>query len=370
MTRGNNKAFDIAVVGTGGIAAIHARDAANLGGRARLVAAADTDPARLAEFGEQWSVPRLYPGLEALLDAERPDLVHLCTPPDLHAAQAIACLERGLTVLCEKPPTRTLAEFDAVAAAARHGGAFACVFQHRFGSGAQALRRAIESGRLGRPMTVVCHTLWYRPDNYFDVPWRGGWDNEGGGPTLGHGIHQIDLILSILGPWDEVVAVAARQARPTATEDLSCAIVTFANGVIATVVNSLLSPRQTSYVRFDLEHATVELEHLYGYSDRNWVVTAAPGREDEVAAAWAEGPTGLASGHARQLDIVLDALEAGTPPPVTPADARPTMELVAAVYASAFTGQRVRAGEIGPGSPFYDRMDGVGAPWATTVVTG
>jgi predicted dehydrogenase len=211
-------------------------------------------------------------------------------------------------------------------------------------------------------MVAVCNTLWLRTDEYFAVPWRGRWQTEGGGPTMGHGIHQFDLLLSILGDWREVVAVAARQARPTATEDLSCAIVTFASGAVATVINSLLSPRQTSYLRFDFEHATVELEHLYGYADTNWSVTAAPGHE-EVTSAWAAGLAGRPSGHAAQIAEVLDALESGTPPPVPMADAIRTVELAAAIYASAFTRAPVTRGEIGPASPFYARMDGTGAPW-------
>jgi predicted dehydrogenase len=196
------------------------------------------------------------------------------------------------------------------------------------------------------------------------VPWRGRWDVEGGGPTMGHGIHQFDLLLSIMGEWREVVAVAARQAKPTATEDLSCAIVTFANGAVATVVNSLVSPRESSYLRFDFEHATVELEHVYGYGDEDWRVTGAPGHAEEVARAWAAAPTGVRSGHDAQLAAVLDALAAGSPPPVTLARTRPTVELVAAIYASAFTGERVAAGQLGPDSPFYHRMEGTGPPWS------
>jgi predicted dehydrogenase len=180
---------------------------------------------------------------------------------------------------------------------------------------------------------------------------------------MGHGIHQMDLLLSVLGPWREVVAVVARQARPTATEDLSCAIVTFAGGAVATVVNSLLSPRETSYLRFDFAHATVELEHLYGYADDSWVVTPAPGHDQAVAAAWAEGPKGRPSGHAAQFAAVFDAIEAGTAPPVRTGQARDTLELVAAVYASAFTGTRVARGSIAADSPFYHRMDGRGAPF-------
>jgi predicted dehydrogenase len=355
------RVFDVVVVGTGGIAGLHAEQYAALGGRARVVAAVDVDAGRLRAFGQRHGVPRLYTGLDAALAAERPDLVDLCTPPGLHAEQALACLRRGLTVLCEKPPALSLGDLDTIAAAG--GDRFATVFQHRFGSGAAALRALASAGVLGAPMTAVCDTLWYRPDDYFAVPWRGRWDTEGGGPTMGHGIHQLDLLLHLFGPWREVVAVAARRARPTATEDLSCAIVTFDSGAVATVVNSLVSPRETTYLRFDYAHATVELTHLYGYSDADWLVTPAPGHED-VAAAWAGAAKGVPSGHAAQFAAVLDAVEAGTPPPVTLADARLTLELVAAVYASAFTGARVARGELGPASPFWRRMDGPGAPWA------
>jgi predicted dehydrogenase len=364
------KNYRVAVVGTGGIAAVHATDLAKLGDRARLVAAVDVDPGRLATFGDRWAVPHRFADLGQMLAEVNPDVVHLCTPPGLHRDQALACLATGTTVLCEKPPALNLAELDQIGAAELAGnGAFATVFQHRFGSGARNLRQLISSGRLGRSMTAVCHTLWYRPDEYFAVPWRGRWDVEGGGPTMGHGIHQMDLMLSILGPWSEVTAVADRRARPTATEDFSAALVTLADGTVVTVVNSLVSPRQTSYLRFDFEHATVELEHLYGYDDNAWRVTPA---EDVtgITEAWFAGPTGQPSGHGAQFRAVFDALDADIAPPVTTPEAYVTLELVAAIYASAFTGERISRGQIGPDSPFYRRMDGVSAPWSdsTSVV--
>jgi predicted dehydrogenase len=358
------RTYEVAIVGTGGIASVHASSLRQLGERARIVAAVEVDPDRLAAFADTWSVPGRYTDLDDLLDRETPDVIHLCTPPWVHVEQAVTCLARGHTVLCEKPPALSLSELDLIEAAERAGGGrFATVFQHRFGSGARRIRRLVGDPRLGRPLTAVCHTLWLRTDEYFTVPWRGRWDTEGGGPTMGHGIHQFDLLLSILGPWSQVVAVATRLLRPTATEDLSCAIVTFESGAVASLVNSLLSPRQTSYVRFDFEHATVELKHLYGYADSDWTVTPAPGSEEEVAAAWAEGPAGQPSGHAAQFAAVLDALETSMPPPVTIPDTVATMKLVAGIYASAFTGAPVARGQIGPKSPFYDRMDGTGAPW-------
>lgn len=362
----SDRRYRTAIVGTGGIAVAHGRALKDLGHRADLVAVADVDPTRAKAFAERWGVPRVYDCLADLLDAHQVDLVHLCTPPEQHAPLAVQCLRAGVSVLVEKPPTLSLAEFDALVEAERLSTAHvATVFQHRFGSAAVRLRRLAAAGDLGRPLLATCATQWYRDDDYFAAPWRGRWESEGGGPTMGHGIHQFDLLLSVLGPWIEVTALAVRQARPTDTEDVSMALVSFDNGAVASAVNSVVSPRQISALRFDYEHATVEVEHLYGYDDKDWTFTPAPGH-DTLLAEWTAAGENVPSGHAAQLAAVFDALDRGEPPPVTLAEARRTMEFVAALYASAFTGTRVRSGQIGPDSPFATRMSGTGAPWKET----
>ncbi|MBP2330693.1 putative dehydrogenase [Kibdelosporangium banguiense] len=276
---------------------------------------------------------------------------------------ALECLAADVTVLVEKPPALSLAEMDALVEAERgSAGHVATVFQHRFGPAAIRLRRMTAAGQLGRPLMATCSTLWYRDDAYFAVPWRGSWDSEGGGPTMGHGIHQFDLLLSILGPWQEIRALAARQARDVHTEDVSLALVSFTSGAVAAVVNSVVSPRETSTLRFDYQHATVEVEHLYGYTDADWSVTPAPGHED-ILPLWQKEQSDVTSGHRCQVEAFYDAVDGGEPPPVSLADARNTMEFIAALYASAFTGAPVRRGNIGPGNPFYTTMEGIGAPW-------
>ena len=356
--------FRTAIIGTGGIAQAHAKSMATLSDRAQVVAAVDIDPDRLADFCDEWNIPHRYSSLTELLAAEELDLVHLCTPPGFHKVQAIEALGSNVNVLSEKPPALTLADMDEIAAAEAASEAFfATVFQHRFGSGAENLKRLMAGDDLGRPLAAICNTLWYRPDSYFDLPWRGQWLVEGGGPTMGHGIHQFDLLLSLLGNWSEVTAVAARQALPTNTEDFSAAIVSFENGAVATIINSLLAPKETSYLRFDFSGATVELEHLYGYSDDSWAISPAPGHDD-LERQWKEGLTGRASGHSSQLAAIFDALESGGVPPVTSTDSRMTMELIAAIYASAFTRQPVSRGSIDKTSPFYGAMDGNSTPWA------
>jgi predicted dehydrogenase len=354
----------VGIVGTGGIAGAHAEGLARLHGRARIVGACDIDAQRVRAFQDEWNVAVGTTDLEELLDTVELDIVHLCSPPGLHMRQAVVALRRGVHVLSEKPPALSLAELDEIGEAERAGPAqFATISQHRFGSRALWLRDRVADGALGRPLTALCNTLWYRPDSYFQVPWRGTWEFEGGGPTMGHGIHQMDTLLSIMGRWSRVVAVAARQARPVLTEDVSHAIVTLDNGAVVSVVNSLLSPRETSYLRFDFEYATVELDHLYGYSDASWTITPAAGHEDRVNAAWALGPTGMQSSHAAQFAAIVDALQNGDPIPVTLEAARNTLELIAAIYASSFGGTVVSAGEIDVDSLFYRSMEGSGAPW-------
>jgi predicted dehydrogenase len=355
----------VAVVGTGGIAGVHAQALTGLGDLVTMVGAVDVDERRAADFARSWRIPHSAGSLDQLLTRIRPDTAHICSPPDSHAALAAQCLRAGIVPLIEKPPALSLAEMAQLRSAELACDIkVACVFQHRFGPAAVLLRELVGSGRLGRPLVAAAHTYWYRDDDYFAVPWRGTWATEGGGPTMGHGIHQFDLLLAVLGPWAEVTGIAGRQARPTETEDVSMALVRFGSGAMATVVNSVVSPRQTSSLRFDFEHATVEVNHLYGYTWDDWTFTASPGHE-ELAGLWQEAATGAEpSGHEDQFRAVYGALATGGAPPVSLASATVTMEFIAALYASAFTGQTVRSGDLTDVSPYAHRMGGGLTAWA------
>ncbi len=221
-----------------------------------------------------------FPDVSSLMSDGRPDLVSIATPPGAHAEVAAQVLRAGGSVLIEKPPCPTLAELDVIAEAEREGGGAAyVVFQHRHGSGARRAAELLGSGALGRPLVAVCETLWFRPDSYFDPDWRGTWSGEGGGPTLGHGIHQIDLLLHLLGPWRQLTATAVRQARPVEFEDVSLATIGFEDGAVATMINSLLSPRELSRIRIDTTAGTLEVNHVYGYRDADWSFFPLPSAE-------------------------------------------------------------------------------------------
>jgi predicted dehydrogenase len=345
-----------AIIGTGGIAQAHVVALQAAAERVELVAAMDVDRSRVEDFCAAHRIPRADTDLERLLTEARPDLVHICTPPALHAELAVRCLEGGSWVLCEKPLCASLAELDRIAAAERATGRYcAAVFQWRFGSGARHLRRLIASGALGRPLVGLCQTTWYRDPAYYGAPWRGTWTSELGGATTTQGIHALDLFLWLLGDWREVRASMATLDREIEVEDVSMAMVRFENGAMGSIVNSVLSPRQETALRWDFQRATVELTGLYGYANRDWRYSMPDGatHRDELARWRALPPEDVPSSHAAQVAALLDDLERGERPLTSGAEARRTVEFVASLYKSAITDRPVGRGSIGRGDPFY-----------------
>ena len=135
------------------------------------------------------------------------------------------------------------------------------------------------------------------------------------------GVALVTAIADLCGAWDltrvtRILSDFADTAldRAIEVEDVSAALITFANRAIATVTNSALSPRQETYVRLDYQLATVELTHLYSYTKDHWRFTPAPGAPADLAAAWADFPPDVGSTHEAQLADLLSHLDAGTRP--------------------------------------------------------
>ncbi|MEZ4668290.1 MAG: Gfo/Idh/MocA family oxidoreductase [Anaerolineae bacterium] len=349
------KTYRVAVVGTGAIVNSHLRAIQSAGDRAELVAAVDINEAAVQKFCETNGVPNAYTSVADMLAAQKPDLVCVATPPATHKDICVQALDGGAWVYCEKPLCGSLAQFDEIQAAeARTGRYVNTVFQWRFGSAVKHIKKLMAQGVLGRPLVSVCNTVWYRPQAYYDVSWRGTYASEFGGPTVGLGIHLMDLCFFMMGDWQEVQANIATLDRKIEIEDISMAMVRFENGALGSIVNSALSPRQETYLRLDFQKASLEVTALYRASNENWRFSLPPDVVDpEVTAAWESLDQDIMGAHDQQFKELLDSMDAQTRPAVSGDEARRILEFIASLYKSAATRQVVRRGELTPDDPFY-----------------
>jgi predicted dehydrogenase len=157
-----------------------------------------------AEHHIEYHVPRW----QDLLEVDGLDAVSVAVPTFLHAPITLAALERGLHVLCEKPIARTGAEATEMVEAARAAGRVLDVaFNHRRRGDIQALKAAVDAGRLGRP--YYAKAWWLRRSG---IPTLGSWftnsELAGGGPLLDIGVHVLDYSLFVLGQ-PTIAAVSA-----------------------------------------------------------------------------------------------------------------------------------------------------------------
>lgn len=175
-------------------------------GIAEIAAVADPDAEAMARAAD--GRPGVMPGdsLEALLDCDLDGLV-IATPSAMHAEQAIAALERGLAVFCQKPLARTVQETRRVLKAARRADRLLNVdLCYRFVAGVDQMRQLVQSGALGDVYAVdlTFHNA-YGPDK----PWFYDRKLSGGGCVIDLGTHLVDLALWMFD-FPGVTSVASR----------------------------------------------------------------------------------------------------------------------------------------------------------------
>jgi predicted dehydrogenase len=163
------------------------------------VALASLEEDRLGELGGRYGVPDLYTSWEELVARDDLDIVSIGAPNNLHAPIAIAALEGGRHVLCEKPLARNGAEAQRIVSAARKADrAVHIAFTQRERGDVQALKRHIEEGNLGR--IYHAKATWMRRNG---IPGMGGWftskELAGGGPLIDLGVHMIDMAIYLMG---------------------------------------------------------------------------------------------------------------------------------------------------------------------------
>lgn len=344
----------LAFIGLGAVTRnIHLPACRTLGARVQVVGGVDPDGSareRAAALG----VPATFTDPSAMLAALRPDLVAVCTPPDLHREHTTLALDAGCHVFLEKPLATTLAEADAIIAAASRTGRQVVVNNQfpwmRIHAAARALIGTPEFGRL--LYLHAWHTMLPTPQT--ESGWRGHLAQRLG---FEFGVHVFDLIRYFFGATP--TRVSAHMPRPdpgVAWDAINVVTFDFADGRAASCVLDRLSrgPERYLDLRLDGENAAIhtslggQLRLTVGLHTRerrpllDWrlagggrAVLQHGSRERLIGR---DGVNPFASATARHLGGFLDALSENRAPNVTASDNRDTLALVVAAYDSARSG--------------------------------
>jgi UDP-N-acetyl-2-amino-2-deoxyglucuronate dehydrogenase len=202
-----------------------------------LTAVVDILPGKARRLAETWNA-RAYSSLDAMLAAEKPDCIAICTPNYLHAPQSIQALEAGAHVLCEKPMCLTTAEAkEMIAAAGRAGRYLFVVKQNRFNPPVQLLSQLLRDHRLGAIHSFQVNGIWHRPAAYYaQSDWHGRKEKDGG-ILFTQFSHFIDLLVWLLGDIEEVRSFHQNYGLRAIIEqeDTGVAILRLTNGSIGTL---------------------------------------------------------------------------------------------------------------------------------------
>lgn len=225
----------IGIVGAGIIGDGHAGAISQLDDQ-ELVAIADPVDALRDALAEKYSVPRAYKTWEDLVVDDSVDVVYIGTPNDLHLPIAVAAMEAGKDVVCEKPLARNVAEGRAmIEASERTGRKLFIALNHRFWAPNQRVKQLLDAGEIGKPFLAMSTFIGNEFDRMDDpASWKGTKEKAGGGVVIDNGTHMIDLLRWWLG---EAVAVTARSGRLAISainkeEDTAALAIEFESGVL------------------------------------------------------------------------------------------------------------------------------------------
>ncbi|MEP9389317.1 Gfo/Idh/MocA family oxidoreductase [Mesorhizobium sp. KR9-304] len=201
------------------------------GGEVAAVMSSSAD--RAASYAKENGIPAAFSTLDAILGADI-DAVYISTTNELHLEQSLAAAKAGKHVLCEKPLALTSADARKIVAACKAAGVVMGTNHHLRNAGAhRAMREAIASGRIGKPIAArVFHSV-YLPENL--QGWRISKPEAGGGVVLDITVHDADTLRFVLGS-DPVEVSAFTQSAGMAAgglEDGAMCIWRFRSGVIA-----------------------------------------------------------------------------------------------------------------------------------------
>ena len=354
----------LGIIGLGNMGSEHCR--LILGGKCpevKLAAAADLRPER-REWAKE-ALPagtRIYGDGRELIRGGDCDAVLIAVPHYQHEPLAVAALEAGLHVLCEKPAAVQASCADRmIRAAEKAGKTLTFMFNQRTNCVYRAMKALLESGEMGalKRMNWIV-TDWYRTQQYYDSgSWRATWAGEGGGVLLNQCPHQLDLLIWLCGMPCAVTArcLEGKWHRIEVEDDVS-ALLEFPDGATGVFVASTGDLPGTNRLEIDCEKGKLVCEDgrvrlwKLGESEREICFTSSdPWYRETVEAAELE-TDGENPQHSGVINAFAAHLLRGEKLIAEAEDGLRALQLSNAIHLSGWTGKRV---EIPAPAEEFDR---------------
>lgn len=333
---------------------------------AELVAVIDPNDGARALAGLRGA--KVFETLDDFWDTCDVDGIILATPNAMHVEQALACVQRGLPILVEKPiATQSTDAEDLVRIASAKGVPVLVGHHRRHNPLIQKAKALIDNGEIGEIRAVNATCWFYKPDDYFEAAeWR---KKHGAGPIAVNLVHDIDLLRYFCGEVTSVRAVASPSRRGFENEDVASAILEFETGAIATITvsDSIVSPWswELTSEEYPIYPPVPESCYMIGGSHGSLSVpdmrvwSYADGKRNWWAPLSSSQQTGAASDPlVNQIENFADVIRGKALPKVSGEEGVRTLAVVEAIQRSAenrdvvylsrrATAQHLRAVEIG-----------------------
>ena len=338
----------VGMIGTGAIAGKHAQAYRKIG--FELTACTDRTESKGRAFSERWGAEFVATPPEL---ARRGDVDYLdvCTFPAYRLEAVELGAKYGKHVLVQKPMAVDRAAARNMIAVARQAGIqLGVVSQHRFDDAIIFLKRALAAGRLGRILQADAYVKWHRTDEYYARPVKGSWAGEGGGALISQAIHQVDLLLYLIGAVDEVFGYWRLGATHNIeSEDVVCAVMKYACGATGVMqAGTALWPGYPERIEI---HGTKGTAIVTGDQLTTWDVKDDEGDFAPIARkakSGASDPMAISLMPFERTFLEFgEACLSGRAPNSSGVEGYRALELVTAIYESCRTGRPTRPGSLG-----------------------
>lgn len=342
-----------AIVGCGMIARYHTRALLEIP-EARLTGLVTRNPANAKKLLEETQAPacEIFTSLEAALKSPNVQAVIITTPSGAHLEPAILAASAGKHVVVEKPLEITPERCDQIIEGCERFGVQLCtIFPSRFHDANVTLKSAVEAGRFGRLTLGETTCKWWRSQAYYDDGgWKGTQALDGGGALMNQAIHNVDLLLWMMGQPTHITGFTATLAHERIeVEDTAVACLRFQSGALGVIqATTSVHPGlpKTIAVHGDKGSAVIEQEDIL-----RWDFLPETPEDADIKKRFTQkvGASGGASdpksisheGHRRQLQDFVNAIISRTLPKVDGREGRKAVEVICAIYESMKTGRVV-----------------------------